>query len=432
MASSRQFKQTIVNFAFSALLASILPSSFAGESSEKLTSDEITKTKATLEVIQSKLTKASKSKTQIQVLDSDEVRIQTSDNGKGIITITTGLVLRFNDDRDAVASLIAQQQALFNQKPEPRAEQKKNPTTSRLMDLVGSAVSNAVDSKVGISGASQTIAEGGSEIANSLISRAREKEADESTISWMIESGYNPYGALRAQKVMLALVDAGQAQSKVDPGERIAYLEALIQDNSKSKNFTPTDKIALVNRPQAAASTTSSTNSSNESTGAVDEPIDGVSLSQYAAIKNDIAFKGNIEGLAKHNLSPDAFTKIDQQWTSRIAQDKKLNLAVRYSTHYMEASQGEFADWGRDVAQIKQTGRLQLGTDPTSVDDWIFLYKANKEVALGGPDGVAAFNKAAKDKGLSAYDFQIVNAWWTQRAKDKASQGDKSLLQRMN
>lgn len=432
MASSRQFKQAISNFIFSALLTSILPSSFAGEPSEKLTGDEVTKTKATLEIIQSKLTKVSKSRTQIQMLDSDDVKIQTSDDGRGIITITTGLILRFNDDRDAVASLIAQQQALFNQKPEPTLDQKKNPTTSRLLGLVGSAVSNAVDSKVGVSGASQTIADSGSVIASSLISRAREKEADESVISWMIESGYNPYGALRAQKVMLALVDAGQAQSKVDPGERIAYLEALIQDNSKSKNYTPTDKVALVNRPQAAAFTASTANSPIESTGAIDEPIDGVSLSQYAAIKNDIAFKGAVEGLAKHNLSSDAFAKIDQQWNSRIAQDKKLNLAARYSTHYMEASQGEFADWGRDVAQVKQTGRLQLGTDPTSVDDWIFLHKSNNDAAHGGPESAAAFIKVAKEKGLSIYDFQIVNAWWTQRAKDKASQGDKSLLQRMN
>jgi hypothetical protein len=154
-------------------------------------------------------------------------------------------------------------------------------------------------------------------------------------------------------------------------------------------------------------------------------------LSRYAAIKNDIAYMGESASLAKHSLAQEAFSKLDQQWTERMAQDKSLDLSRRYTTQYLEASQGDFADWGKDVAQVRQTGRLQLGTDPTAVDDWISLLKAQKKAASEGSAASTDFAQSAKEKGLSVYDFHIVNAWWSQRAKDRAAQGDTSLLRHM-
>ena len=37
----------------------------------------------------------------------------------------------------------------------------------------------------------------------------------------------------------------------------------------------------------------------------------------------------------------------------------------------------------------------------------------------------------AKAKGLTSYDFNIVNSWWMQRARERASQGDTSLYQKL-
>jgi hypothetical protein len=423
----------MVAISFMSLVAPVL----AQNSVDKLSSDELVKAKAALEVIHDKLSKIGKTQSQIQLVDSDEIDIQTADDDKGTISLSTALVLHFRDDRDAVASLIARQQASQRKKPVAKQETKKSPTVSKLMDMVGSAVSSAVDAKVGISGAAQTAAEGGSEVIDRVASQVLEKEIDEASVNWLAEAGYNPYGAIRAQKSLSALPEGSRGQKLATNPEKVAYLEALVEDNPKAKAFSADAKTPLLSRPPASSSASANGTASNSMTvktsgDAGDEPIEGVSLSRYAAIKNDIAFKGESEGLAKHNLTAEAFAKIDQQWSSRIAQDKNRSLNARYATHYLEASQGEFADWGRDVAQVKQTGRLQLGTDPTGVDDWVALHKAHQEAARGGPDAVAAFGKAAKDKGLSLYDFQIVNAWWAQRAKDRASQGDRSLLQRMN
>lgn len=408
----------------------------AQNNANSLSADELVKAKAMLEVIHDKLAKVGKSKSQVQLIESEEIDIQSSDDGKGVITLTSGLIVHFRDDRDAVASLIARQQASHIRKPTPKQEGKKSPTVSKLMDMVGSAVSTAVDSKVGVSGAAQTVAEGSGEIVDRMALQTRKREIDEAIVNWMLEVGYNPYGAVRAQKSLSVLPEGSRGQKLAASPDKLAYLEALVEDHPKAKAFSVDGKTALIQKApatssptNAAASTTITTKATSDSS---DEPIEGVSLSRYAAIKNDIAYKGESEGLTKHNLSTEAFAKIDQQWAVRISQDKTFNLSARYATHYMEASQGEFTDWGRDVAQVKQTGRLQLGTDPTAVDDWIELFRMNKGPARDTPDADAAFNKAIKEKGLSLYDFQIVNAWWSQRAKDKAAQGDKSLLQKMN
>ena len=138
----------MVAISFMSLVAPVL----AQNSVDKLNSDELVKAKAALEVIHDKLSKIGKTQSQIQLVDSDEIDIQTADDDKGTISLSTALVLHFRDDRDAVASLIARQQASQRKKPVAKQETKKSPTVSKLMDMVGSAVSSAVDAKVGISG----------------------------------------------------------------------------------------------------------------------------------------------------------------------------------------------------------------------------------------------------------------------------------------
>ena len=383
----------------------------------------------------------------MKLIESDEINIlQSVDDNKGTISVTSALVLQFADDRDAIASLIARQHV----RQTPSFEKEKSPTASKFLDMLGSAVNSAVDSKVGVTGVGQTLSEGGSEVIRSTYSEAQEKAADEASINWMLEAGYNPYGAVRAQKKLLVLSEAGKTsamnQHQPTSADRVAYLEALVDDNAKSKELSGEGKRPLWARiqdsnivPAVAASTettTASVHRGPEGTAASadsssDEPIDGFSLSRYAAIKNDIAFMGESPALAKHNLTQDAFSRLDQQWATRMAQDKSLNLSKRYANQYLEASQGDFADWGKDVAQVRQTGRLQLGTDPTAVDDWLVLQKMQKELASGGPEAATAFAKAVKEKGLSLYDFHIIHSWWTQRSKDQAAKGDNSLLQRM-
>lgn len=420
---------------------------FADNEFGKLSSEEATKAKASLELINNKLGKVSKSKAQVKLIESDEINIlQSADDNKDTISVTTALVLQFADDRDAIASLIARQHVRQTQSPEKR----KSPTTSKFLDMLGSAVNSAVDSKVGVSGVGQTLSEGGSEVISSAYSQAQERAADEASINWMLEAGYNPHGAVRAQKKLLTLSEAGKTsamnQHQPASADRVAYLEALVDDNAKSKTLSADSKNPLWARVQgnsnasavaASAETTAALTHHKPEAAAVstdsssDEPIDGFSLSRYAAIKNDIAFMGESPALAKHSLTQEAFSRLDQQWAARMAQDKSRNLSKRYANQYLEASQGDFADWGKDVAQVRQTGRLQLGTDPTAVDDWLVLQKMQKEIASGGPDAATAFAKAVKEKGLSLYDFNIIHSWWVQRTKDQAAKGDNSLLQRM-
>lgn len=160
-------------------------------------------------------------------------------------------------------------------------------------------------------------------------------------------------------------------------------------------------------------------------------PVDGISLAQYAAIKNLIAFKNEAEALEKFNLSAERFKRIQDEWTQRMTRDTGSKLTNTYGQHYLESSEGQFTDWGKDVAQAMKSGRLQLGSEPTAPDDWVSLYKTEKETATEGSAGLTALAKAAEDKGMTVYDFHIVNAWWLRRAKERATGGDSSLMQRI-
>jgi hypothetical protein len=421
---------------------------FANGAAGKLTSEEATKAKASLELINSKLAKVSKTQAQVKLIESDEINIlRSTAEDKVAISITTALVQHFADDRDAIASLIALQHV----RQSKVSEKLKSPTASRFLGALSSAVGSVVDEKSGVSGLGQTMNEGGTEAINSAYSQTQSRAADEAGINWMLEAGYNPHGAVRAQRELLTLSEAGKTSAMNElqrvSADRVAYLEALVDDNAKAKALSSDSKSPLW-PPNKSSSTVATAPASVDITAAAaapssvqatpvsagsgrDEPIDGVSLSRYAAIKNDIAYMGESAALAKHSLAQDAFSKLDQQWTDRMAQDKSLDLSRRYATQYLEASQGDYADWGRDVAQVRQTGRLQLGTDPTAVDDWLSLLKAQKEAASAGSAAAAVFAQRAKEKGLSVYDFQIVNAWWSQRAKDHAAKGDQGLLRRM-
>ena len=93
------------------LLALLLATQLSSASADdKLSSNEQTQAGATLELINSKLAKASKFKPELKLSDSDDIDLQLSEDDK-TLTLTTGLVQQLRDDRDALAGLIAHQHA---------------------------------------------------------------------------------------------------------------------------------------------------------------------------------------------------------------------------------------------------------------------------------------------------------------------------------
>lgn len=246
--------------------------SLAQSTAEQLSADEIIKAKAVVDVINDKLAKVSQTKSRVRVVESSDIDIQAASDDPYQFALSSSLVARFADDRDALASLIARQLAVVKQKPTPKPEAKKSPVGGKLMGMFRSAVSGAIDSRVGVSGTTDLVTEGSGEVIDAITAQSNEKEVDQLSIAWLLEAGYNPYGSIRAQKSLATLPEGSSGQKLAASPERVAYLEALVDDHPKAKAFAAADKSPLWARRPAPTTAQETTAPATASVSAPDAP----------------------------------------------------------------------------------------------------------------------------------------------------------------
>lgn len=380
-----------------------------------------------------KLSQVSGIEARLLLSDSDELNaFATEVKGEKVIVLNMGLVDELGDDRDALVGVLAHEYAHHG-----KSHISSTRSTNTLFGVLGAIVGGVIDYKLGTGGLGQDIGGAGAKVITRSFSREQERDADALGLQWMVKAGYNPSGAVRAQRKFLALAggSSGFSLFRTHPGsdERVSNLEGLIAANDKARALQSDARVALsmpeeAPEPQTVAALTRPL---PEPAAALLEPVNGIALSRFAQISNDLVFFGEVKGLAKNKLTPARYAQINEAWTARMAQDTSFGLSSAYARHYFEASQGTFAAWGRDVAQSYQSGSLRETAEPLPVDDWAALLKAQQGAVKDGKYDAAAFEQAAKAKGLSPYDFNIVSSWWMQAAKQRAAQGDMSVYQRI-
>ena len=391
-----------------------------------------------LEAMHQALAKVSGIKSRLLLSDSDEVNaFATEVEGEKLIVLNMGLVDALGDDRDALVSVLAHEYAHHG-----KSHLASTKSTNSLFGVLGVVVGAVIDYKLGTGGLGQDIGGAGAKVITRSFSRDQEREADATGLQWMVDAGYNPAGAVRAQRKFLEMAGSsgGFSLFRTHPGsdERVVNLQGLIAANAKAQALQSDQKVAL-SLPSADEAEDEGADESEgqavaaftEPPAALLEPVQGTSLASFAQISNDIVFMGEAKALARHKLSASRYAQINDGWTARMRGESGHTLTGAYSMHYFEASQGRFAAWGKDVAQAMRSGRLAQTTEPLPVDDWAALVQAQRQAVKDGQYDAAAFERAAKAKGLTSYDFNIVNSWWMQRARERASQGDTSLYRKL-
>lgn len=390
-----------------------------------------------LEAMHQALAKVSGIESRLLLSDNGEVNaFATEVKGEKLIVLNMGLVDALGDDRDALVSVLAHEYAHHG-----KSHLASTKSTNSLFGVLGAVVGAVIDYKLGTGGLGQDIGGAGAKVITRSFSRDQEREADATGLQWMVDAGYNPAGAVRAQRKFLEMAGSSDGFSlfRTHPGsdERVLNLQGLIAANAKAQTLQSDQKVALAlpwveekdedadeSEGQAVAAFT-------EPPAALLEPVQGTSLAGFAQISNDIVFMGEAKALARHKLSASRYAQINDGWTARMRGESGHTLTGAYSVHYFEASQGRFAAWGKDVAQAMRSGRLAQATEPVPVDDWAELVQAQRQVVKDGQYDAAAFERAAKARGLTSYDFNIVNSWWMQRARERAAKGDTSLYQKL-
>lgn len=381
-----------------------------------------------------KLAKVSGIEAKLLLSDSDEVNaFATEVKGEKVIVLNMGLIDELGDDRDALVGVLAHEYAHHG-----KSHIASTRSNNTVFGVLGAIVGGVIDYKLGTRGLGQDIGGAGAKVITRSFSREQERDADALGLQWMVEAGYNPAGAVRAQRKFLAMAGANSGFSlfRSHPGsdERVNNLEGLIAASDKARALQSDVKVALsLPEPETATEETALAMATPqpEPGAALLEPVHGVALEKFAQVSNDVVFLGEAKGLAKHKLTPARYAQINEGWTARMAKEPGSGLSLAYSRRYFEASQGRFAAWGRDVAQAFQSGKLREAGEPLPADDWADLLKAQQNAVSDGRYDAAAFEQAAKVKGLTAYDFNIVNSWWMQRAKERMAQGDMSVFQKI-
>ena len=78
---------------------------------------------------------------------------------------------------------------------------------------------------------------------------------------------------------------------------------------------------------------------------------------------------------------------------------------------------------------------MAAGEAPIPQADWIALTKSQSAAYTNNKDYKLAaeeFGKATRAKGYSPYDFHLASSWWFAVARQKASAGNTSLLQKLH
>jgi len=392
-----------------------------------------------------KLANASGLKLRLLVSDDEDVNAYATDyKGERLVVLNWGLLEALQHDRDAIAAVLAHEYAHHG-----KEHISKTKSTEGVLSILGAIAGAAINYKLGTSELGHTVGRTGAKVLSSSYSRDQEREADAQGLEWAIAAGYNPLGAVRLQKKLLELAGSDDSFSlfRTHPPskDRAAELEALIAKNGLAKPLLGQPLVAL-NLPQESDQEDEGNSvATPDGSGRVAlvapkaaslAPIQGFSLERYATYVNELAAAPDSQHAkvyAKYKLTETTAGTLTDAWVQRMQEDSAL--AMQYGVVYLETAIGPFAGHAKATAEAQRTGKALVGDAPIPQADWIALFQRQSAAYANNKDyKVAAeeFAKATRAKGYSPYDFHLASTWWFAVARQKASAGDTSLLQKLS
>jgi len=372
-----------------------------------------------------------------------------------IVIVQEGLLETMQGDRDAVAAVLGHE--LGHHKADHiRAGKRKRETAHVLGTLLGAVVG----AKIGHGGgaaAGAVLGNAGGGLIALKFNRDQEMEADRLSVGWMIAAGYNPQGMLRLQHHLGELEGKHRSAAifSTHPNSEKRYKAA---EQQIAKLSPPAELLAhtvepLVGDKARIAATAEIWSGADEriaqalNVGAGDvaadalAPVDKIGFNTYAALQNQLQFAGN-KGesrlLAKNHLTEAQLTRINATFSMRMSDNPALSQ--RYYVEYWRASQGKFAEHGRDLADSYEHQQALKLEPPYALETAAALHgRLGRLAGLSGkPLDVeqaaianAAENSILKPYSLTYYDFVIGDNWWMRKAALALLAGDDSVLRRL-
>lgn len=410
------------------------------DAADWLESTKTPKTKRMLESVLDMRDKlVAKSGIEIRLLissDEDLNAFATEYKGEKIVALNIGLLNAFADDRDVIAAVLAHE--LGHHAKDHIA---KSQSTDTALGILGAVVGAVIDARIGtrggISGIGSDLAGLGADLLSKTFSRDQEREADQVGLQWMTEAGYNPQGAVRLHQKLLAMGGSGGPsflRTHPTSDERIANIEAFIQENSDAQKHAAASPTALAKSEQQVAKVAPATSTpatqSPVPAAVPSEPLEGFTLEAYAKMVSELSYTNHAAATYKKlGITPEKFKRLNEGFTKRIQQDKGLQLTQRYSNYYLAASLGPYAKYGKDAARAYASNEPLQESAPMTIEKWVEI---SVQMEKRGLDGHEAAAKVLKPHELTPYDWNVIHHWWNRKIAESAQSGDMAMLTQWN
>ena len=149
--------------------------------------------------------------------------------------------------------------------------------------------------------------------------------------------------------------------------------------------------------------------------GAGLDPVEGVTLEQWAHVQAALAGGGNIDQLiARARMDRPKWDRVSAVWMQRMSTDTTFAITTAYGNAFAAASQGQYGAHAAQAAAAGVGGKL--GAEPISLERFVEIQEAMGAAARRGYDA----NAVLAQFGMSALDWSNAGMFWSKRMQQEA------------
>lgn len=137
-------------------------------------------------------------------------------------------------------------------------------------------------------------------------------------------------------------------------------------------------------------------------------PVEGISLEQWAALNAAIAQGLSLEDMLKgQGIDKARWDKARTEWEARMSRDTTFTIAQIYGNAFQAASKGKYAEYAKEANAARAAGRELSMQPPMTIEQyWEIMY----EQAYGAKQGKDPV-EVLKGAGLSVVDWCDLSAF---------------------
>jgi hypothetical protein len=145
------------------------------------------------------------------------------------------------------------------------------------------------------------------------------------------------------------------------------------------------------------------------------DPVEGVTLEQWAHVQAALAGGANIDQLiAQARMDRPRWDRVSAVWMQRMTTDTTATIATAYGNAFAGAAQGQY---GAQAAQAAAAGvGGNVGAEPMPFERFVEIQEAMGATARRGYDA----NAVLAHFGLSALDWSNAGMFWSKRMQQDA------------